>query len=45
MIGVVDINPSKRPLAEKLAWLTHFINPIGIDGDLVEYLVEFTKRD
>ncbi|MGP0128844.1 MAG: S-(hydroxymethyl)glutathione dehydrogenase/class III alcohol dehydrogenase [cyanobacterium endosymbiont of Rhopalodia musculus] len=42
MIVGVDINPSKRPLAEKFG-MTHFVNPTEIDGDLVEYLVELTK--
>ncbi|BBA78803.1 glutathione dependent formaldehyde dehydrogenase [cyanobacterium endosymbiont of Rhopalodia gibberula] len=42
MIVGVDINPSKRPLAEKFG-MTHFVNPTEIDGDLVGYLVELTK--
>ncbi|MGF1541971.1 MAG: S-(hydroxymethyl)glutathione dehydrogenase/class III alcohol dehydrogenase [Pleurocapsa sp.] len=37
----VDINPDKRPLAEKYG-MTHFVNPKEIDGDLVAYLVELT---
>ncbi len=42
MIVGVDINPSKRPLAEKFG-MTHFVNPKEIDGDLVGHLVELTK--
>jgi len=40
IIGV-DINPSKKAIAEKLG-LTHFINPKEIEGDLVAHLVELT---
>ncbi|MFP4134513.1 MAG: S-(hydroxymethyl)glutathione dehydrogenase/class III alcohol dehydrogenase [Halothece sp.] len=40
IIGV-DINPSKRPLAEKFG-MTDFVNPHEIDGDIVSYLVELT---
>ncbi len=40
IIGV-DINPDKRPLAEKYG-MTDFVNPREIDGDLVAYLVELT---
>ncbi len=42
MIVGVDINPAKRPLAEKLG-MTHFVNPKEIEGDLVAYLVELTQ--
>ena len=38
----VDINPAKRPLAEKFG-MTHFVNPQEVAGDLVPYLVELTK--
>ncbi|MBW4659335.1 MAG: S-(hydroxymethyl)glutathione dehydrogenase/class III alcohol dehydrogenase [Drouetiella hepatica Uher 2000/2452] len=41
MIVGVDLNPAKRPLAEKLG-MTHFVNPKEIEGDLVPYLVELT---
>jgi S-(hydroxymethyl)glutathione dehydrogenase / alcohol dehydrogenase len=41
IIGV-DINPSKKPLAEKFG-MTHFVNPKEVEGDLVPYLVELTK--
>ncbi|MBI4783733.1 MAG: S-(hydroxymethyl)glutathione dehydrogenase/class III alcohol dehydrogenase [Oscillatoriophycideae cyanobacterium NC_groundwater_1537_Pr4_S-0.65um_50_18] len=41
MIVGVDINPAKRPLAEKLG-MTHFVNPKEIEGDVVPYLVELT---
>lgn len=40
IIGV-DINPQKRPLAEKFG-MTDFVNPQEIDGDIVSYLVELT---
>ena len=42
MIIGVDINPAKRPLAEKLG-MTHFVNPKEVEGDLVPYLVDLTK--
>ncbi|NET32554.1 MAG: S-(hydroxymethyl)glutathione dehydrogenase/class III alcohol dehydrogenase [Cyanothece sp. SIO1E1] len=41
MIVGVDLNPSKRVLAEKFG-MTHFVNPQEIDGDLVPYLVDLT---
>ena len=40
IIGV-DINPARKPLAEKFG-LTHFVNPKEVDGDLVQYLVALT---
>ena len=40
IIGV-DINPAKRPLAEKFG-MTDFVNPQELEGDLVPYLVELT---
>ncbi len=40
IIGV-DINPKKRPLAEKFG-MTHFVNPNEVEGDLVKYLVDLT---
>ncbi len=40
IIGV-DINPSKKALAEQLG-LTHFVNPKELEGDLVAHLVELT---
>jgi S-(hydroxymethyl)glutathione dehydrogenase / alcohol dehydrogenase len=42
MIVGVDLNPSKRPLAEKFG-MTHFVNPKEVEGDLVPYLVNLTK--
>lgn len=42
MIVGVDINPAKRPLAEKFG-MTHFINPKEVEGDLVPYLIDLTK--
>jgi S-(hydroxymethyl)glutathione dehydrogenase/alcohol dehydrogenase len=38
----VDINPSKRALAEKFG-MTHFVNPSELEGDLVPYLVNLTR--
>lgn len=38
----VDINPAKRPLAEKMG-MTDFVNPKEVQGDLVGHLVELTK--
>ncbi|MHB1532009.1 S-(hydroxymethyl)glutathione dehydrogenase/class III alcohol dehydrogenase [Acidithiobacillus sp.] len=42
MIVGVDINPTKRPLAEQFG-MTHFVNPKEVEGDLVPYLVNLTK--
>jgi S-(hydroxymethyl)glutathione dehydrogenase/alcohol dehydrogenase len=42
MIIGVDINPSRRAVAEKFG-MTHFVNPKEIGGDLVPYLVNLTK--
>ncbi|NMG20942.1 S-(hydroxymethyl)glutathione dehydrogenase/class III alcohol dehydrogenase [Brasilonema bromeliae] len=42
MIVGVDINPSKKALAEKFG-MTHFVNPKEVEGDLVAYLVDLTK--
>ncbi|MFA7496448.1 MAG: S-(hydroxymethyl)glutathione dehydrogenase/class III alcohol dehydrogenase [Acidithiobacillus sp.] len=42
MIIGVDINPSKRALAEQFG-MTHFVNPKELEGDLVPYLVSLTK--
>ncbi|MBW4641768.1 MAG: S-(hydroxymethyl)glutathione dehydrogenase/class III alcohol dehydrogenase [Goleter apudmare HA4340-LM2] len=42
MIVGVDINPSKRALAEKFG-MTHFVNPQEVEGDLVPYLVDLTN--
>ncbi|MBD2100887.1 S-(hydroxymethyl)glutathione dehydrogenase/class III alcohol dehydrogenase [Leptolyngbya sp. FACHB-261] len=38
----VDINPSRRELAEKFG-MTDFVNPKEVEGDLVPYLVDLTK--
>jgi len=40
IIGV-DLNPSKRALAEKFG-MTHFVNPKDVGGDLVAHLVALT---
>lgn len=42
MIVGVDINPQRKPLAEKLG-LTHFVNSNDIEGELVPYLLDLTK--
>ena len=42
MIVGVDLNPAKRPLAEKFG-MTHFVNPAEVQSDLVPYLVNLTK--
>ncbi len=41
IIGV-DINPARKPLAEKFG-MTHFVNPKEVEGDLVAHLVELTN--
>jgi S-(hydroxymethyl)glutathione dehydrogenase/alcohol dehydrogenase len=38
----VDINDSKKPLAEKFG-MTHFVNPNDMGADIVPYLVDLTK--
>jgi len=42
MIVGVDLNPSKRALAESFG-MTHFVNPAEVAGELVPYLVDITK--
>ncbi|HUN51427.1 MAG TPA: S-(hydroxymethyl)glutathione dehydrogenase/class III alcohol dehydrogenase [Candidatus Sulfotelmatobacter sp.] len=42
MIVGVDINPARKDLAEKFG-MTHFVNPLEVQGDLVPYLVELTQ--
>ncbi len=42
LIVGVDINPNKKPLAEKLG-MTHFVNPNEAGRDLVPYLISLTK--
>jgi S-(hydroxymethyl)glutathione dehydrogenase/alcohol dehydrogenase len=37
----VDINPGRREIAEKFG-MTHFVNPLEVEGDLVPYLVDLT---
>ncbi|MEQ8603286.1 MAG: S-(hydroxymethyl)glutathione dehydrogenase/class III alcohol dehydrogenase [Marivibrio sp.] len=41
MIVGVDINPDKKPMAERFG-MTHFVNPKEVEGDLVPHLVELT---
>ena len=38
----VDINPDKKPMAEKFG-MTDFVNPEEVDGDLVAHIVDLTK--
>jgi len=40
IIGV-DLNPGRKALAEKFG-MTHFVNPLDVEGDLVPYLVALT---
>jgi len=42
MIVGVDLNPARKPLAEKFG-MTQFVNPKEVGGDLVPYLVNLTK--
>jgi S-(hydroxymethyl)glutathione dehydrogenase/alcohol dehydrogenase len=42
LIVGVDINPSRKPLAERFG-MTHFVNPKEVEGDLVPYLVNLTR--
>ncbi|MFI4988315.1 MAG: alcohol dehydrogenase catalytic domain-containing protein, partial [Alphaproteobacteria bacterium] len=42
MIVGVDLNPRRRPLAEKFG-MTHFVDPREAAGELVPYLVALTK--
>ncbi|HEY8579939.1 MAG TPA: S-(hydroxymethyl)glutathione dehydrogenase/class III alcohol dehydrogenase [Beijerinckiaceae bacterium] len=37
----VDINPDKKPMAEKFG-MTHFVNPTEVGKDIVPYLVDLT---
>ena len=43
MIIGVDINNEKKPWGERFG-MTHFVNPKEIDGDVVAYLVNMTKK-
>jgi S-(hydroxymethyl)glutathione dehydrogenase/alcohol dehydrogenase len=40
IIGV-DVNPKREALARKFG-ITHFVNPKGVQGDLVSYLIDLT---
>ncbi len=42
MIVGVDLNPDRKPLAEKFG-MTHFVHSKDLKGDLVPYLVNLTK--
>jgi S-(hydroxymethyl)glutathione dehydrogenase/alcohol dehydrogenase len=41
MIVGVDVNPSREALARKFG-MTHFVDPRGVNGDVVPHLVELT---
>jgi len=43
MIVGVDLNDDKKEWGERFG-MTHFVNPKEIDGDIVPYLVDLTKR-
>src|ERR1700754_3376708 len=43
MIIGVDINPDRKSWGERFG-MTHFVNPKEVDGDIVPYLVNMTKR-
>ena len=43
MIVGVDLNDDKKAWGERFG-MTHFVNPREIDGDIVPYLVNLTKR-
>jgi S-(hydroxymethyl)glutathione dehydrogenase / alcohol dehydrogenase len=43
MIIGVDLNTDKKAWGERFG-MTHFVNPKEIDGDIVPYLVNMTKR-
>lgn len=42
MIVGVDINPGRVEMAKRFG-MTHFVNPLEVEGDLVPYLVDLTK--
>ncbi len=43
MIIGVDLNNSKKEWGERFG-MTHFVNPNEIDGDIVQHIVNMTKR-
>jgi S-(hydroxymethyl)glutathione dehydrogenase/alcohol dehydrogenase len=43
MIIGVDLNPAKKEWGERFG-MTHFVNPKEVEGDLVPYLVNMTKK-
>ncbi|WP_024585485.1 S-(hydroxymethyl)glutathione dehydrogenase/class III alcohol dehydrogenase [Aliihoeflea sp. 2WW] len=43
MIIGVDLNNAKKEWGERFG-MTHFVNPSEVDGDIVPYLVNLTKR-
>ncbi len=42
MIVGVDVNPAKKEWGERFG-MTHFVNPVEVEGDLVPYLVSLTR--
>jgi S-(hydroxymethyl)glutathione dehydrogenase/alcohol dehydrogenase len=42
MIVGVDLNPARKPLAERFG-MTHFVNPDDVGDELVQYLVSLTR--
>src|SRR5207302_1480800 len=42
MIVGVDLNPSRRTMAEKFG-MTHFVDPAEVRNDLVPYLIDLTR--
>jgi S-(hydroxymethyl)glutathione dehydrogenase/alcohol dehydrogenase len=42
MIVGVDLNPARKAIAEKFG-MTHFVNPVEVEGDLVPYIVNLTR--
>ena len=43
MIVGVDLNPAKQAWGERFG-MTHFVNPAELEGDVVPYIVNLTKR-
>ncbi len=43
MIIGVDLNPAKKEWGERFG-MTHFVNPSEVEGDLVPWIVNLTKR-
>jgi S-(hydroxymethyl)glutathione dehydrogenase/alcohol dehydrogenase len=41
MIVGVDLNPARKEIAERFG-MTHFVNPLEVEGELVPYIVALT---